>query len=396
MSFAGDQTGDAQRSVQTIVDALSVTLGRSVLLDDSTLAPVAHSAQQAVDAVRSESILRRGPSPAVREALTAQSIATADDLTHTLPDRALGMERRACMPVRSSSGGLLGYIWVLDPRDDLSAVDSERIRRAAREIARLLEASQGGVGADEAEIVNALRSGELSVRRQAAARAVEQGLLSGDDVVLCLIASRTSSADPVRAAHEAVRRLSVGHAIAASTNEGGALVASVTDPVLRTLAGDEFAHWWRTTMGDGVAVGQSGRTELLGLAEAHRQASVALRVARHAPDGSAVALWPTLGANRLVAQLPSAAALDMPEPLAQMLREEPELVETLTVFLDEGGHIKASAERLSLHRSGLYYRLSRIEELSGLRLDRGDDRLLAHLAIRLTKLLPARSMEDEP
>jgi sugar diacid utilization regulator len=139
-------------------------------------------------------------------------------------------------------------------------------------------------------------------------------------------------------------------------------------------------------MGEAVAVGQSGRMPLTELHEASRQAHVALRVARGVSGGHPVAAWGTLGADRIIAQLPPGAIGDTPEPLAQMLLEEPELAETLTVFFEEGGHIKAAAERLSLHRSGLYYRLSRIESLTGLRLDRGDDRLLAHLAVRLAKL----------
>jgi DNA-binding PucR family transcriptional regulator len=48
--------------------------------------------------------------------------------------------------------------------------------------------------------------------------------------------------------------------------------------------------------------------------------------------------------------------------------------------------VPATAAALNLHRSGVYYRLRRAEELTGLDLDRGDDRLLAHLALRLAAL----------
>jgi hypothetical protein len=69
--------------------------------------------------------------------------------------------------------------------------------------------------------------------------------------------------------------------------------------------------------------------------------------------------------------------------LLHLLRDEPGLAETLAAFLDAAGDVKSAAAALSLHRSGLYYRLQRIEELTGLDLSRGDDRLLAHLAIRV-------------
>ena len=42
-----------------------------------------------------------------------------------------------------------------------------------------------------------------------------------------------------------------------------------------------------------------------------------------------------------------------------------------------------AARALHLHRATLYRRLARVEEITGLDLSRGDDRLLAHLGLRL-------------
>jgi DNA-binding PucR family transcriptional regulator len=39
-----------------------------------------------------------------------------------------------------------------------------------------------------------------------------------------------------------------------------------------------------------------------------------------------------------------------------------------------------------VHRATLYRRLARVEELAGLDLARGDDRLHAHLAVRMWRL----------
>ncbi|HEU4600002.1 MAG TPA: helix-turn-helix domain-containing protein, partial [Solirubrobacterales bacterium] len=205
-------------------------------------------------------------------------------------------------------------------------------------------------------------------------------------LVLCLLAPLSEDADAAEAARAAARRLSVGQAIAATDPAGAALVASLGDPVLRTLGAAEIGAWLREVSGADVAVGESAAAGLLGLDEAHRQAALALRAARARKRKAAVAAWTELGADRLVAQLPAAALRDLPEGLVHLLREEPELVETLAVFLEAGGEIKATAAALSLHRSGLYYRLRRIEELSGLDLSRGDDRLLAHLAIRTEQM----------
>ena len=63
------------------------------------------------------------------------------------------------------------------------------------------------------------------------------------------------------------------------------------------------------------------------------------------------------------------------------------LVRTLEVFLDSAGDVKAASELLFAHRTSLYYRLRRIQELSGLDLSSGDDRLTAHLGLRIVRLM---------
>lgn len=59
---------------------------------------------------------------------------------------------------------------------------------------------------------------------------------------------------------------------------------------------------------------------------------------------------------------------------------------TLERYLDSGCDARATAERLHLHRTSLYYRLGRIEELTGRDLSAGPDRLELHLALKLARL----------
>jgi DNA-binding PucR family transcriptional regulator len=61
-----------------------------------------------------------------------------------------------------------------------------------------------------------------------------------------------------------------------------------------------------------------------------------------------------------------------------------DLVRTLGIYLSSGGNASRSAEQLYLHRSGLLYRLRRIEELLGTRLDIFEDRVALELAILAT------------
>ena len=60
--------------------------------------------------------------------------------------------------------------------------------------------------------------------------------------------------------------------------------------------------------------------------------------------------------------------------------------QTLETFLEAAGDIKETSARLHLHRSSVYNRLEKLTEVTGLDLQRGDDRLLAHLVIRLRRL----------
>jgi DNA-binding PucR family transcriptional regulator len=62
------------------------------------------------------------------------------------------------------------------------------------------------------------------------------------------------------------------------------------------------------------------------------------------------------------------------------------LVPTLECYLDLGGDARAAAEALFVHRSSLYGRLHRIEEVARVDLGSGEDRLELHLGLRLWRL----------
>ena len=88
----------------------------------------------------------------------------------------------------------------------------------------------------------------------------------------------------------------------------------------------------------------------------------------------------------MVTALPDAALEDLPDGLRRLLAGDESLVRTLEAYLDHAGDVKRTAAALSLHRGGLYYRLRRIEEVAGVNLHDGEDRLLCHLALRLARL----------
>ena len=59
---------------------------------------------------------------------------------------------------------------------------------------------------------------------------------------------------------------------------------------------------------------------------------------------------------------------------------------TAEVFLDHAGQAGRTAAALAVHRQTLYYRLSRIEQLTGLDLADGRARLLLHITLKSARL----------
>jgi hypothetical protein len=384
-----------EHALQDLVDALSAELDRPVLLDDATLRPVAYTRQWGtIDAVRSESILSRGASQAVRQALFGQGIASARGVVRTQRVPELDMEERLCAPARHA-GEVRGYLWLLDQDAALDEVAVARVEAAAARAAEMLalHAPPRSSLRDEGELLRALCSGRADVRAEAVEHVRTRRLLPDGPAVVLLIGARGGGPRPEWVLAALGARLSAGYAVAGASGDEVALVLSIGDPVVSALHAHEIPsrlhRALRGPQGDrpDVAIGQSGVARTLdGAADARRQAVIALRHARGRAAVDAAVAWDALGADRLVAQLDAAALDDVPPALVELIRSEPLLADTLAAYLDAAGDAQATAVALSLHRSGLYYRLRRIAELTGLDLRRGDDRLLAHLALRLRRL----------
>jgi hypothetical protein len=95
---------------------------------------------------------------------------------------------------------------------------------------------------------------------------------------------------------------------------------------------------------------------------------------------SPVAHWAELGAWRPVTELAG------PDPVVVPLLADPVLSETAEMFLDCAGSSSRAATALRIHRQTLYYRLSRIEAVTGLDLADGGAQLLLHSSLRAARL----------
>ena len=66
--------------------------------------------------------------------------------------------------------------------------------------------------------------------------------------------------------------------------------------------------------------------------------------------------------------------------------DQGKLLKTAEVYLDYFPDTRRVAAELSIHRSTLYYRLGRIETITGLGMSLGSDRLTLHLGIKVARL----------
>ncbi|KIF06034.1 PucR family transcriptional regulator, partial [Streptomyces sp. RSD-27] len=115
------------------------------------------------------------------------------------------------------------------------------------------------------------------------------------------------------------------------------------------------------------------------------QAVAAARAAAAQPQLGPVAQWAGIGPYRMLAALASGPVED-PATRALLSPAHRELARTAEVFLDCAGQAGRAAAALGVHRQTLYYRLGRVEQLTGLDLDAGEDRLLLHMALKAARL----------
>jgi hypothetical protein len=280
------------------------------------------------------------------------------------------------LPVRHA-GRTWGYLWLLDggridPADTTDPALAAAVELAA-EAGRLL----AGQAAGEADLGRSLA---LALTGAPAVRSSAAGILAealGSDTALVLMAVTPGGTGP-----PPHWQLPAAGAVATVIDRAVAvLVPLPPSGDLRPAGAVAAATLGALPRGStaGVSRVRSGTAEL---AEQWSEACAAARVAAVVPRFSPVAHWPELGAWRLVSGMSGA------DPAVQPLLADPVLGETAEVFLDCAGSASRAAAALSVHRQTLYYRLTRIEALTGLDLSDGEARLLLHASLKATRLHP--------
>ncbi|WP_327234331.1 helix-turn-helix domain-containing protein [Streptomyces sp. NBC_01317] len=376
---------------QDLVDEISALLGVPATLENRDFGLIAFGAHDteddtAMDPVRTRSIVTRKSTPAVRAWFEGFGItrATGPVRIPAAPDAGV-FRGRICLPVRHR-GMVLGYVWLLDDSDP--GPSAARLATAMEVTARIgdLLAEEVKAGTDLARELRAVLTAGPGWQRDTAVTALRTALgpgAEGPHVVVCVA--------PWRDEEPSVRAVPGTAALCTLPHDGLpyggevalALLVRLRSPDALTPALAAVARL-RESAGQDTAAGASApRRGPSDLPAAWHEAVAAARTAVAQPRLGPVAQWPTMGPYRLLTTLPPA-----PDPAVSPLLTpaHTELARTAEVYLDCAGQAGRTAATLGIHRQTLYYRLSRIEHLTGLNLTSGEDRLLLHMGLKAARL----------
>lgn len=423
---------------QALVDEVSALLGTPATLEGRDFALIAFGAHEsgsdgaspALDPVRTRSILGRGSTAEVRTWFESFGITRATGPVRIDPEPSAGVEHgRICLPARYA-GVAYGYIWLID--DGVLDLADPRLASAMTVASRIgvLLAAEAHTEARTGELLRRLLSGDERAGTAAErTEALREALGAAADGPLALVAvlpwqvagnGAGGGADAAVQPRVAARcvlpaegaysgsaprptdstgdrgprsgRTGTGPPEDAGPEDGGPPPALTLAALVR-LRGTEAlgpartaaGHLLRTPRSPATAGISAPRRGLGGALPAWREALAAARAAAAEKGLGPVAEWDTIGPYRLLTALHTDAGHD-PVLRALLRPAHAELARTAEVFLDHAGQAGRTAAALGIHRQTLYYRLARVEALTGLDLDDGGSRLLLHMALKSARL----------
>jgi hypothetical protein len=390
--------------LQDLVDGLAARLHRSVAVDDPSIRLIVASRHFGdEDQVRIQSILSRDIDDELKQLLLATGIRQITKPTRIDLPRE-GHKPRVCIPVRCSDL-LMGFLVLIDDRmftddeivDASEVADQIGLRLYRREVALDRRRARLEI------LLRGLLSSDADARGDALRELHEEELLRDTaQVAVAVVSSPSFDDDTPPEQLPAVLALAADHLLR-SQPEGSTLVwvrrASLVVLVAqRASRASGIEHLAAKTVADAAAATEKRWIAGIGTVssglqhadQAYEQAVIAGRAAEHLPELGDVVTWESLGVYGLLAQLaPRDLSLtSYPAALLRLAgqRGARQLLVTAETYLDSAGDAKRAAAALHIHRGTLYQRLARIEQLSGLDLNNGMDRLTLHLGIKLARL----------
>jgi hypothetical protein len=294
-------------------------------------------------------ILEREVHPAAVAVVARLGLAKATGPVRVPAVDEAEMLARWCLPLRTSRE-LLGYLWVLDP--DHTVMEAE--------LPALVECADVAA----AHLAQQRLTGDGRVHRRAALLAQ---LAAGEDADAARELIRLEELDPATTV-----------VVSSPPGAGG---WDLPGPMRVHLAGSTAGS---TAGFESVPATSGPPLPLAKLYVAVSRARAVLRVLRAGATLTRPS-WDALGGWHLIVNAPDELAVADVHPGAPALAalDRGDLLLTARTLLDAGGDVARTAEQLHIHRTTLYYRIERIEAVTGVNLKTGAERHDLHLALRL-------------
>jgi sugar diacid utilization regulator len=398
------------QELQQLADGLARTLGRAVTVDDPRLRLLAYSRQPtgAVDPARVRSILER-ETPPIAAAWVLRHIVPDRDWSRLPPAPEHGFEvARIGVPIRGR-GTVLGYVWLLEGDEPMADEELAKAVDMGRSAAVVMQRDRSFNESSRTRARQLLRdlldAADDDARATAAGVILDADLFVANEPVLVVVVApgRAQAVldDADRAALDAAiarasRAVTPRRVLAASRLDHAVLVISARDHgagrgETEAVVSDLSEALEKEAPGIDGFIGVGRVVD--GLADAPRsyqQARHAATVARQVRTLGRVVRHDALGVYAVLAALPDGAGVDLlPAGLVRLLhceRGRESFLTTIECYLDHAGDARATSVALAVHRATLYYRLRRAEELGGIDLSDGAQRLAMHVGIKLARL----------
>ena len=395
--------------LQELADGLAEELQRPVAVDDPNLRLLVATAHtEEVDRARLKSLVGRRLDGPTRDYVMASGAQRWREPTRLEANAEVGFERpRWCFPLWSKYEQL-GFMWLIDDGQITSQqleIAGETAQRMEQELTRRAESNVKTDLKVEAW-ARALVAPDQLEREAAAASLRERGAFryTRHLAVLVVRSVPSEAIDPARVGWTAhVVRRGISSAMQGRLKESFVYSATDRDSIvvvgfrkqpndaeLMSLATTLHVeiHRFDPTTSATITIGVGEPVIDLGVVrDAFAQGGVAAQVARD--KGQVAAAW---GRHPLEGLLRAWVDPDLPTALVpsalRTLDDQPEDTrQVIATFLANAGNVNATADQMHLHRTTVYYRLTKFRERTGLDLDDGQTRLLVHLWFAARDLL---------
>jgi len=407
--------------IQQIVDRLGAEFHLAVAVDDVDFRLQFYSPQQGtLDRVRVDSILLRDSPTTAKEWVRGHGVEVATGPTRVPESEPLGLLPRLCVPIKHQET-LLGYLWIIEADRTLPATGVERAAQTASTLGPLLFRWHYFDRLDrqaEREVLTELIDPRAEVRTRGAERLRAASHPSSEAERVLVVRWRSRPRSPATSESERFAlelALEVALEVARATYPPASIRFVRMDRRAVVLLSGASAldaqapHGAAHRLHDLVGPRLEGQRVVLGVGRlvdrledvhrSHLDADEAAQVATRDPFQPSVLDTRFISVHRGILRLPAAEATTIvSDVLGRLLehRDRTVLLETLQSFLDRGGDVSAVAADLDLHRSTIYARLHRVEELLGTSLADGTVRMAVHQALVARRLHGVDEEDAQP